>query len=276
MDQPGVSGLRRLPSGTSRRRVSVATERPRRSAENIRYDKRPRSSGAFGLLSRRHCPGGTGGPDGLPRPATTEAVTTHGLFLYAGIYDELADAEADAASIHDRHRQGELGTYDVAIVRRTERGHVRVHQHEVPSERGAWLGLVAGAVVGIVFPATLVATAIWAGAGAAFGGLVGHLASGIPRSDLYEIGAGLDSGEVALVMVTRDPLPVEANSVLPRARECLERRLGVDADELQRHVEQTFDERAGSSSASSKAEVPAGPGGGGTTDGQSEAVSHDA
>lgn len=202
-------------------------------------------------------------------------MTTHGLFLYAGIYDELADAEADAASIHDRHRQGDLGAYDVAIVRRTERGHVRVHQHEVPSERGAWLGLVAGAVVGIVFPATMVATAIWAGAGAAFGGLVGHLASGIPRSDLYEIGAGLDSGEVALVLVARDPLPVEVASVLPRARECLERQLGVDPDELQRHIEQTFDERAGSSAASAKADPP-GSESSGTTDGRSEAVSHDA
>lgn len=176
-------------------------------------------------------------------------MTTHGLFLSAGIYDDLSDAEADAASIHDRHRQGDLGTYDVALVRRTERGHVRVHQHEVPSERGAWLGLVAGAVVGIVFPATLVATVIWAGAGAAFGGLVGHLASGIPRSDLYEIGAGLDAGEVALVLVTRDPLPVDVSSLLPRARERLERRLGVDPDELQRHVEQIFDDRAGSTVA---------------------------
>ena len=87
------------------------------------------------------------------------------VFLYAAIYDEIADAEADYEAVFDLHDAGAIGTFDSAVIRKEEDGKVRVTKTEKPTQHGAWTGAGVGALVGIIFPPAIIGSAI-VGAGA--------------------------------------------------------------------------------------------------------------
>jgi uncharacterized membrane protein len=61
-----------------------------------------------------------------------------------------------------------------------------------------WGGAAAGAVVGILFPPSIIATTL---VGAAVGGVSGHLWRGLSRSDVKEFGELIDEGQAALLVV---------------------------------------------------------------------------
>ena len=62
------------------------------------------------------------------------------VFLYAAVYDEIADAEADYEAVFDLHAVGAIGTFDSAVIRKEEDGKVRVTKTEKPTQHGAWTG----------------------------------------------------------------------------------------------------------------------------------------
>ena len=87
------------------------------------------------------------------------------VFLYAAIYDDIADAEADYEAVFDLHAAGAIGTFDSAVIRKEDDGKVRVTKTEKPTQHGAWTGAGVGALVGIIFPPAILGSAI-VGAGA--------------------------------------------------------------------------------------------------------------
>lgn len=60
-----------------------------------------------------------------------------------------------------------------------------------------------GAVVGVLFPPAIIRSAI---AGAAVGGVGGHLWRGMSRADVKELGEVIDAGQAALVIVRESKL----------------------------------------------------------------------
>jgi uncharacterized membrane protein len=62
------------------------------------------------------------------------------VFLYAAIYNEIADAEADYEAVFDLHAAGAIGTFDSAVIRKDDDGQVRVTKTEKPTQHGAWTG----------------------------------------------------------------------------------------------------------------------------------------
>ena len=125
------------------------------------------------------------------------------VFLYAAVYDSIDDAEADYEAVFDLHALGAIGTFDSAVIRKEEDGKVRVTKTEKPTQHGAWTGAGVGALVGLIFPPSLIGTAI-VGAGA--GGLIGHLRKGISRGDLKEFGDDLENGTAAVVVIGESKL----------------------------------------------------------------------
>src|SRR5688500_20337916 len=103
------------------------------------------------------------------------------VFLYAAVYDDIADAEADYEAVFELHAAGAIGTFDSAVIRKEDDGKVRVTKTEKPTQHGAWTGAAVGALVGIVFPPAVIGSAI-VGAGAA--GLTGHRRQGSPGGAL--------------------------------------------------------------------------------------------
>jgi uncharacterized membrane protein len=120
------------------------------------------------------------------------------VYLFIGAYASEADAQADYAIVRELHERRLVGTYDAAVVVREGDGGVTVRKDELPTRRGAFTGAGAGAVVGLLFPPALLASAA---VGAAAGAVAGHLWRGLSRNDVRQLGEVLDEGQAALVVV---------------------------------------------------------------------------
>ena len=156
------------------------------------------------------------------------------VFLYAAVYDEIADAEADYEAVFDLHAAGAIGTFDSAVVRKEEDGKVRVTKTEKPTQHGAWTGAGVGALVGLVFPPAILGSAI-VGAGA--GALTGHLSRGISRGDLKDLGEELDAGTAAVIVIGESKIEEALEKAMKRANKLIEKELDADADEVKREID---------------------------------------
>lgn len=156
------------------------------------------------------------------------------VFLYAAVYDDIADAEADYEGVFDLHAAGLVGTFDSAVIEK-EDGKVRVHKTEKPTQHGAWTGIAVGAIAGILFPPSIIGTAI---AGGVAGGVIGHLWKGMSRSDLKELGEAMDDGNAALIVIGESKVDEQIEKAVKRAKKVIQKQIDADADELKRQVEE--------------------------------------
>jgi uncharacterized membrane protein len=156
------------------------------------------------------------------------------VFLYAAIYDEIADAEADYEAVFELHDIGAIGTFDSAVIRKEAGGKVRVTKTEKPTQHGAWTGAAVGALVGIIFPPAVIGSAI-VGAGA--GGLTGHLRKGISRGDLKDLGEELEAGSAAVIVLGESNLQEQLEQATKRANKLVQKQVEGDADELKREID---------------------------------------
>ena len=150
------------------------------------------------------------------------------VFLYAAIYSEITDAEADYEAVFDLHALGAIGTFDSAVIRKEEDGKVRVTKTEKPTQHGAWTGAGVGALVGILGAAIV-------GAGA--GGLTEHLRKGISRGDLKELGDELQAGTAAVIVIAESKIEEQLEKATKRANKVIEKEVDADADELAREID---------------------------------------
>ncbi|HZV72356.1 MAG TPA: DUF1269 domain-containing protein [Conexibacter sp.] len=157
------------------------------------------------------------------------------VFLYLAAYDSEDDARLDYDALLELHAAGVVGTYDAALVVKDADGKVHVHKHEKPTQHGAWTGIGVGAVVGILFPPSLIASAV---VGGAAGGVIGHLWRGLSRSDVKDLGELLDSGEAGLIVIGRSKLEEMLERELRRANRRVEKELKVDAKDLEKELAQ--------------------------------------
>jgi uncharacterized membrane protein len=121
-----------------------------------------------------------------------------GMFLYIGTYPSEAAARADYEIVKDFHALDIVGTYDAAVITKDSSGKVHVNKDEMATRHGGWGGAAAGAVIGVLFPVSVIGTAA---VGAAAGMIGGHVWRGISRSDVKELGEVIDAGQAALLVV---------------------------------------------------------------------------
>ncbi len=135
--------------------------------------------------------------------------------------------------LKELHASGVVGTYDAAIVTKDDEGKVHVHKHEKPTQHGAWTGAGVGALIGILFPPSIIGSAVVVGAA---GGIIGHLWHGMSRGDMKDLGEALDTGEAALVVVGRSKLEETLDRELKRAQRRIEKEIKADGKELEREL----------------------------------------
>ena len=155
------------------------------------------------------------------------------VFVYVAAYDDEADARADYEVLKELHAAGAIGTYDAALITKDDEGKVHVHKREKPTQHGAWTGAGVGALLGILFPPSILGSAVVAGAA---GGLMGHLWHGMSRSDMKDLGEALDDGDAALVIVGRSKLEELLDRELKRADKRLEKQIKADSKELDKEL----------------------------------------
>jgi uncharacterized membrane protein len=161
------------------------------------------------------------------------------LFVFLGAYPSEADARADYDVVKDLHLAGGIGTYDAAVVTKDADGKVHVDKDELPTRHGAWTGIAAGALLGIIFPPSIIGTAV---VGGAAGGVMGHLWHGMSRSDVKELGEGLDAGEAALIVIGDNKVADAIQKAQLRAVKEVKKEIDADADELKRQLDEAAKE----------------------------------
>ncbi len=165
------------------------------------------------------------------------------LFIYAATYGDRDDALADYDMLLELHADKLVGSYDVALISKDAEGKVHVVKHEKPTQHGAWGGIAAGALLGVLFPPSVLGAA-------AVGGLVGgvgaHLKKGIKRGDAEELGQLLDEGEAALIVIGESRVAEQIDKALTRAEKTVEKEIDTDREEFKRELEEAEKQTAAS------------------------------
>lgn len=161
------------------------------------------------------------------------------VFLYIGTYPSEAAARSDYAVVKDLHALGAVGTYDAAVVTKDDTGKVHEHKDETATRHGAWGGAAAGALIGLLFPPALIATTA---AGAAVGGVSGHLWRGLSRADVKEFGDVIDNGQAALVIVGESKVAEAVDKAELKAEKQVAKELGVNPKDIDKAVQEAATE----------------------------------
>jgi uncharacterized membrane protein len=151
------------------------------------------------------------------------------VFIYIGTYGSEAAAREDYEAIKDLHALGAIGTYDAAVVTKDAKGKVHENKDETTTRHGAWGGLAVGALFGLLFPPTIVASAA---VGAAVGGVGGHLWKGMSRSDVKELGDVIDAGQACLLIVGESKVEEALEKAGLKAEKQIAKQLDMDSKDL--------------------------------------------
>ena len=158
-----------------------------------------------------------------------------GVFIYIGTYRSEVDAKADYEVVKELHSMGAVGTYDAAVITKDDKGKVHVNKDETTTRHGAWGGAGVGALVGILFPPSIIGSAL---VGAAIGGVSGHLWKGMSRDDVKEFGDAIDSGEAALVVVGETTVESYLEKAQLKAQKQVAKELQIDKKDVDRAVQE--------------------------------------
>lgn len=117
-----------------------------------------------------------------------------------------SDEEQGGAALKDfkaMDREGSIELIDAAVIVRGADGKVRFEETADPSgKKWAKRGAIAGGLVGLIFPPSILASAA---VGAAGGGVWGKVRDkGFQDSDLEAIGQSLEPGASAIIAVAED------------------------------------------------------------------------
>ncbi len=169
--------------------------------------------------------------------------------ILANEYDAEADAIADYEAIHKLYSDlGILDSFDAAVLTRQPDGKViivkRVDEQSDEQSKGKarWVaGLAVGTAVAL-FPAVALGIPV-AGlgmgllAGAGMGAVIGgHVARGMNRSDLKDLGELLDHGTSGLLVVTTTEIEARVEAAITRAHKRAKAKLHADNDAIKEEI----------------------------------------
>src|SRR5258706_13234809 len=107
-----------------------------------------------------------------------------GTFILVATYPDERAAREDYQVVKEAHAHGLVGSYDAALVTKDMNGKIHENKDETGTRHGTWWGIAAGAVVGVLFPPSIIGAA-------ALGGVIGGghraLAQGLCRAPGKEI-----------------------------------------------------------------------------------------
>ena len=160
-------------------------------------------------------------------------------FILVATYPDEAAAQDDYQVVKDAHAAGLVGSYDAAVVTKDANGKVHENKDETATRHGAWWGIAAGAAVGVIFPpAVLGAAAV----GGVVGGVSGHLAKGMSRSEAKELGDFIDPGQAGLVIVGESKVEDAIKKAITRAEKQTAKELNVNPKDLDRTLQEAVKE----------------------------------
>ena len=169
------------------------------------------------------------------------------FMAYIGVYDSVADAEADYEFVKDLHTEADLiDAFDAAVIERRADGKVKItKKHETPTRVGGVMGAGVGLATGLVvalFPFAAIGGGLIAattGGGAVLGAVAGHAAAGMSRHDLKELGENLDAGQAGLVVVGVSDMGAKIEQAMKKAKKLDTKELKADTAEIEADAKAT-------------------------------------
>jgi uncharacterized membrane protein len=162
-----------------------------------------------------------------------------GTFVMVATYPDEATAREDYQVVKNAHTAGLVGSYDAAVVTKDASGKVHENKDETATRHGAWWGVAAGAALGVIFPPSVLGAAA---AGAAVGGVSGHLAKGMSRSEAKELGDFIDPGQAGLVIVGESKVEDAMKHAVTRAEKQTAQELDVDPKDVDKALQEAVKE----------------------------------
>jgi uncharacterized membrane protein len=123
--------------------------------------------------------------------------------VFIAIYDSEFQAKQALKDFQSMDREGSIDLVDAAVIVHTAEGKVTFEETADPSgKRWAKRGAIAGGLVGLIFPPSIIASAV-VGGGA--GGIWGRLRDkGFKDEDLKEVGESMEPGTSAIIAIAED------------------------------------------------------------------------
>ncbi len=126
------------------------------------------------------------------------------ISFVAAFYADEKKAREMLAALEKMEKDGAIQLLDAAVMSRTgDSGKLTIHERaELTKKKGAVRGAVAGGLIGLIFPPSILALGA---VGAAAGAAVGHFTDqGFDNNLLQEVGENLPAGGSALVAVIEE------------------------------------------------------------------------
>jgi len=122
------------------------------------------------------------------------------VVLLAAKYPDADHAKTILDMLEAMHHATNIDLDDAVMLTKEEDGKIKTHETtDVTTRKGAKRGLIAGAVLGVIYPPSLLVTAL---AGGGIGALWGKAKdSGVKHDDLKEMADSLAPGQAALVVL---------------------------------------------------------------------------
>jgi len=160
-------------------------------------------------------------------------------FVLVATYPSEEAARDDYQVVKDAHSAGLIGSYDAAVVTKDASGKIHENKDETATRHGAWWGVAAGAAVGVIFPPSVLGAAA---VGGVIGGVSGHLAKGMSRSDAKALGDFIDPGEAGLVVVGESKVEDAIKKAVTRAEKQTAKQLDVNPKDIDRALQEAVKE----------------------------------
>jgi len=160
-------------------------------------------------------------------------------FVLVATYPDEVAAQEDYQVVKEAHAAGLVGSYDAAIITKDASGKIHENKDETATRHGAWWGIAAGAAVGVLFPPSVLGAAA---VGGAIGGISGHLAKGMSRSEAKELGDFIDPGQAGLVVVGESKVEDAIKHAVTRAEKQTAKDLDVNPKDIDRTLQEAVKE----------------------------------
>jgi uncharacterized membrane protein len=162
-----------------------------------------------------------------------------GTFILVATYPDERAAREDYQVVKEAHARGVVGSYDAAVITKDMNGKVHENKDETSTRHGAWWGVAAGAAVGVLFPPSILGAAA---VGGVIGGVSGHLAKGMSRTQAKELGDFIDPGEAGLLVVGESKVEEAIAKTVTRAEKQTAKELDVNPKDVDRIMRQAVGE----------------------------------
>ena len=125
------------------------------------------------------------------------------LELFVAMYGTEEGAGSALKDFQEAERAGSINLIDAAVIIRTAEDKVKFEETADPSsKKWAKRGAIVGGIVGLIFPPSIIASAVVGGGAGALWGKVRD--KGFKDEDLKEIGDSLPPGSSAIIAIAED------------------------------------------------------------------------